>query len=310
MTTQIQLKRGSAAEWVGAQLKEGEPGVDLTNRQLRIGGTGGSSWSNSILISGGGGGGVGPTGPAGTNGAPGPQGPAGPAGAQGPQGNPGGPTGPTGSNGAAGAAGAPGAPGAAGAQGPAGPQGPAGAQGPAGTPGGPTGPAGTNGAAGVGVPAGGTATYVLTKNSGDNYDTIWAAPSAGGGGTTYGLLKVKVGSTNFNFNNAEYSGTSIFSYPAGQTSDGITFYLNITNGVMPLIIVNAYVYSTTASGGNPGYFNLQKCFGSAVGSSLISIIPDAAFTKLTFNYVSKANLPYTGTGDTAGFVLYLYIIVL
>jgi hypothetical protein len=189
-----------------------------------------------------------------------------------------------------------------------------GATGPTGRAGstGPTGASmtGATGPSGIGIPAGGTATYVLTKASNANYDTIWSAPSVGGGGTTYGLLKVKSASVNFNFSNAQYSGTSIFSYPAGQTSDGITFYLNITNGVMPLIIVNAYVYSTTASGGGPGYYNLQKCFGSAVGTSLISIIPDAAFTKLTFNYVSKANLPYTGTGDTDGFVLYLYIIVL
>jgi hypothetical protein len=65
-----------------------------------------------------------------------------------------------------------------GATGATGPAGPTGATGPAG-PTGPTGPAGTNGTNGtngvdgVGVPAGGTAGQILTKNSATNYDTGW-----------------------------------------------------------------------------------------------------------------------------------------
>jgi len=78
MTTQIQLKRGTTAQWVGASLAEGEPGVNLDNMQLRIGGTGGSLWSNSLTfnpVSGGSGtGGTGPTGATGPTGTTGPTG--------------------------------------------------------------------------------------------------------------------------------------------------------------------------------------------------------------------------------------------
>jgi len=83
--------------------------------------------------------------------------------------------------------------GGAGSVGPAGPQGvagTAGATGPTGETGpeGPTGAVGLAGAtgatgtAGVGVPAGGTTSQVLTKNSGADYDTKWATPSGGSGG--------------------------------------------------------------------------------------------------------------------------------
>jgi hypothetical protein len=48
---------------------------------------------------------------------------------------------------------------------------------------GPSGPAGANGAtgpAGPGVPVGGTAGQLLTKNTATNYDTIWTTPASGG----------------------------------------------------------------------------------------------------------------------------------
>lgn len=76
---------------------------------------------------------------------------------------PGGPAGPTGPTGPAGPTGATGATGAVG------PTGPTGAQGPAGD----TGPAGSNGA---GVPIGGTASQVLSKIDGTNYNTEWVTP--------------------------------------------------------------------------------------------------------------------------------------
>jgi hypothetical protein len=47
-----------------------------------------------------------------------------------------------------------------------------------------TGPAGAQGAAGVGVPAGGAAGQVLTKNSAANYDTEWTTETGGGASTT------------------------------------------------------------------------------------------------------------------------------
>ena len=61
-----------------------------------------------------------------------------------------------------------------GPQGPAGPIGATGEQGP-------QGPAGTNGSNGQGVPTGGTASQVLTKIDGTNYNTQWVTPSAAGG---------------------------------------------------------------------------------------------------------------------------------
>lgn len=106
----------------------------------------------------------GATGPAGATGAAGPAGPQGVAGPVGPQG-------------------LTGATGATGAVGPAGPQGVAGAVGSIGPQGiqGLTGAAGANG---QGVPSGGAAGQVLTKVDGTNFNTQWATPAAGGGGST------------------------------------------------------------------------------------------------------------------------------
>ena len=59
-----------------------------------------------------------------------------------------------------------------------GPQGPQGARGA-------TGATGPQGPAGQGIPTGGTAGQVLVKRSGTDYDTNWATPTSGGGGTPY-----------------------------------------------------------------------------------------------------------------------------
>lgn len=80
----------------------------------------------------------------------------GPAGPEGPAG-PTGPTGPAGPTGATGATGA------------VGPTGPTGAQGPQGD-------AGVAGADGVGIPAGGTASQLLSKIDGTDYNTQWVTP--------------------------------------------------------------------------------------------------------------------------------------
>ena len=148
---------------------------------------------------------TGATGPQGNPGAIGATGAAstvpGPTGATGPQGNPGatgaastvpGPTGATGPQGNPGATGAASTvPGPAGATGPQGNPGAIGATGATGATGaastvpgptGATGPQGNPGTAGVGVPAGGTAGQVLSKVSGDDYDTSWVMPAAGGSG--------------------------------------------------------------------------------------------------------------------------------
>lgn len=87
----------------------------------------------------------------------------GPEGPPGPQGEPG----PAGSPGSKGDQGDPGIPGADGAQGPQGIQGI-------------QGPQGNAGAAGQGVPVGGLTGQVLRKQSGTDYATEWATPTAGG----------------------------------------------------------------------------------------------------------------------------------
>lgn len=93
-------------------------------------------------------------------------GPQGPAGAQGP-------VGPAGADGEQGPAGPKGDTGAQGPQGEAGPQGPKGEAGL-------TGPKGDKGDPGEGIPTGGTAGQVLTKNSETDYDAKWSDPTGGG----------------------------------------------------------------------------------------------------------------------------------
>ncbi len=101
MAVQIQLRRGTAAEWSSANpvLAEGEMALETDTGQFKIG-SGTSTWAT--LAYGGVAGGAGPQGPEGATGPQGPQGdastvpgPTGPSGPQGPQGDAG-PTGPEG----------------------------------------------------------------------------------------------------------------------------------------------------------------------------------------------------------------------
>lgn len=113
----------------------------------------------------------------GLQGAQGPQGEQGPQGIQGPEG-PEGPQGLPGATGETGPQGPAGPAGATGSQGPQGPAGATGATGATGAPGpqgpeGPEGPAGADGQDGVGVPAGGIAGQILSKNTNTDYDTHW-----------------------------------------------------------------------------------------------------------------------------------------
>jgi collagen type II alpha len=139
---------------------------------------------------------LGPTGPRGETGPQGEQGPkgqtgekgdtgdTGPQGLEGPQGPQGlrGETGLKGETGPKGQTGEKGDTGDIGPQGPQGPQGDTGPQGERG-PTGLTGTPGVDGATGVGVPAGGTAGYILAKATNNDYDTEWiVAPSGGTGG--------------------------------------------------------------------------------------------------------------------------------
>lgn len=204
--TRIQLRRGTAADWVSADpvLAEGEIGLELDTDQFKVG-DGLTAWSALPY-----GGMQGPAGPDGPVGATGPAGPQGEMGAAGPAGDTG-PAGPAGPQGDAGPAGPQGDPGATwhdgttdpapetgadgdyylnatsgevfakaagtwslvgsieGPQGPAGPQGVEGPQGPAGDAG-PAGLAGStwhDGASDPLVATGVDGDYYLNTSSGD-----------------------------------------------------------------------------------------------------------------------------------------------
>lgn len=109
MTVQIQLRRGTAAQWTSANptLAEGEIGLETDTGQFKVG-TGSTAWTS--LSYGGIQGVTGATGPAGSNGTIGVDGNTGATGATGL-------TGATGSNGNTGATGTTGATGATGATG-------------------------------------------------------------------------------------------------------------------------------------------------------------------------------------------------
>lgn len=168
MAVQIQLRRGSAAEWTSANpiLAEGEVGLELDTGKVKAGDST-TAWNGLGYV-------LGTQGAQGPQGSQGPAGSTGPAGAQGPAGvdgndgvdgvdgatgaqGPEGPEGPEGAQGLQGLQGIQGLQGPAGSQGPAGNDGAPGAQGiqgPAGAdstvpgPAGDTGPAGADGAQG------------------------------------------------------------------------------------------------------------------------------------------------------------------
>ena len=149
MPVQIQLRRGTAAEWTSANpvLAIAEMGIETDTDLFKVG-DGSTNWNS--LAYGGVQGNTGPTGPIGPTGPTGPIGEAstvtGPTGPTGPTGADSTVTGPTGPAGADGATGPTGPTGANGIDGPTGPTGPEGAAstvtGPTGAigPTGPTGP--------------------------------------------------------------------------------------------------------------------------------------------------------------------------
>lgn len=132
MAIQIQLRRGTAAQWTAVAantvLASGEPGLESDTGKIKMG-DGANTWANlSYTI-----GSVGPTGPTGPTGLTGATGVTGP-------------TGPTGATGVTGLTGPTGPTGATGVTGPTGPNGPTGPTGPTGA----TGVTGATGATGVG----------------------------------------------------------------------------------------------------------------------------------------------------------------
>ena len=204
MATQIQLRRGTAANWtsVNPVLAIGEMGLETDTGKFKVG-NGSSAWT-ALPYSSGIQGPTGATGPIGLTGATGAQGPTGPVGATGavgatgPQGLQGvaGPIGPTGPQGAVGPTGAIGATGAIGPTGPSGavgatgsvgPTGPQGAIGPIGATGaigpiGPTGAQGIQGDIGPTGPQGAAGTNGTNGTNGLDGPTGPAGPTGATGG--------------------------------------------------------------------------------------------------------------------------------
>ncbi len=210
--------------------------------------------------------------------------------------------GPTGPGGGAQGATGPTGPGG-GATGPTGPGGggtaPTGPTGPGSTVTGPTGPRGFTGFTG---PAGGGGTGPTGPGGGPIGPT---GPTGGGGGVNYGLLKVPLGSaSNFNFSTAVYSGTSAFTFLPGSDNSA-TFTLGLANPTLPNVFINAYTVS-----GNPVIYTGQQRFWGGAATTTGNYNVNATLTSITFTQISKtAGFPST-TNDSAGYALYIYIIIL
>ena len=198
-----------------------------------------------------------------------------------------GPQGSTGSTGfgSVGTTGSTGSTGRTGITGPTGVTGPPGING---TPGGPTGSTGITGVTGpAGTPGGPT------------------GPTGPVGSSKFGLIKIPSSTTNFNFSTAVSTLPSSFGTFNPGAIDGLTFTITL-NGIynptnLPFYNVTAYVYSSTA-----GYINCQRQFGIQSGLAAAYITTNDAVNTLTFNYITKANFPYT-TNDSNGYALYIAI---
>lgn len=233
MTTTIQIRRDTAANWTAANpvLHIGEQGVETDTHKMKIG-DGATAWTGLPYVIGqtGATGPQGPTGPTGPQGAtgntgpqgvPGPTGPTGPTGADstvpGPQGPQGvqGPTGPTGPAGPTGADST--VPGPQGPQGATGPQGPAGADSTVPGPQGPTGPQGPKGDTGATGPQGPAGAGVSDGTYGDI--------AISGAGTNYQLVPGVVANADL----ANVPSSTIKGRSAGGT--GVTSDLNVSQAL-------------------------------------------------------------------------------
>jgi len=270
---------------------------------------------------------TGPQGPKGDTGDTGATGPQGPQGLQGPKGDTGdtgatGPQGPKGDTGETGPQGPKGDTGETGPQGPQGIQGETGPQGPKGDTG-DTGATGPQGPAGQGVPTGGTAGQVLTKNSGTNYDASWKNPSGGGvtvkdinirnmsnaGGTIaidYEMMTINdlpfasIQKTTFSFNsmtipNLEASNTSSkrFRILAIRSDTG---YSNLWKLV-------PYGYKSTNSNPNLLEINASGISGTAYRLDIINgtVSTSTASSSWTIPLdLSKAVLEWNGVSGSTG----------
>ena len=154
-------------------------------------------------------------------------------------------------------------------RGPQGPQGEIGPQGPTGPASTVPGPKGDTGPAGAGLAPGGSAGYVLVKNSSADYDTSWQATSNLAAIKTFNILGTAVG---------PLTGTAIFRPFANLSVSRVELSSSTMVSTIPVILV---LYQNDAITGtfyiNPGQYtasytglSIQITSGSAVRVDLIS----------------------------------------
>jgi len=273
MTTQIQLRRGTTAEWASADptLADGEIGLNTDNNQFKIG-NGTDPWSvlsysaSSI------------TGPTGATGDPGPTGATGNAGSAGATGNTGS-TGPTGDTGPTGATGDTGPTGATGDTGPTGATGATGDTGPTGATG-DTGPTGATGATGDTGPTGATGDTGPTGATGATGDTGPIGPTG----------------------NILYSISSVYTGPTGSMSAAYTLaVVNSVSNAVDMVLPDTTSVSVGASyiikdvGGNA---NVNNIVIYPYGTDTVDGATGPVIT-LSVNYDS-AQFVYLGNNNWGG----------
>ena len=317
MATQIQLRRGTAANWTSVNpiLAIGEMGLETDTGKFKVG-TGVAVWT-ALPYSSGPIGPTGATGPIGLTGATGAQGPTGPVGATGAVGATGptglqgiaGPIGPTGPQGLVGATGAIGPIGPTGAIGPTGPQGikgdtgDVGPTGPQGIQGliGPTGPIGPQGIQGIDGPTGPVGPIGPIGPTGIKGDTgdIGATGPAGSIGTvTLDDLSDVVIATPEEFQTLEYDGTSWVN----KHSSVVTYARNaetttLTTGTVVYLFGATGDHATVKRADNTSDVTSSKTIG-IVGANITAANNGPIITR---GYVDGINL----TAYSPGQVLWL-----
>jgi len=126
-----------------------------------------------------------------------------------------------------------------------------------------------------------------------------------------GIIRVPMGTINFNFSRAVSSLPASFGTLVPTTAaDASTFTINLAPSYnlnnLPQFIVTGYVYSGTA-----GYIHVQRQFGVQTGIAAAGIEVDKDVKKITFKNITKTtgNFPATGN-DSQGYALYIMIAIL
>jgi hypothetical protein len=166
----------------------------------------------------------------------------------------------SGGDGSSGTSGTSGVDGTSGTSGTTGTSGTSGVDGTSGTSG-TSGVDGTSGTSGIGIPAGGTASWILAKTTNSDYDTQWVeniGGVSGGGSFSLTVEDYLTGATYGNINNIIFRGNTVVVHPtSGATATGVLVTEDdpVTNGsIMVWIPAPNYVNYFTPSLGT-GDFN-------------------------------------------------------